>query len=169
MANRTVRIVGITIENFKNVTKGSLSFENKRKEYKASILGLYGQNGSGKTALIDAIQLLKFALCGQNIPQKYADYINVDSDYATLKYELIIRYTEEVYNVWYEFCLRKVIDEVVASVNGETVTNSTTRVELFDEVLSFSYESTEEKMRKSPLIDTRTEDLFVPKAKIGIL
>lgn len=166
MANRTVRIESITIENFKNVTQGTLDFENKRKEYKASVLGLYGQNGSGKTALIDAIWLLKLALCGQAISQKYADYINIDSDYATLKYEFIIRYAEEVYNVWYQFSLRQAVDEVVASVNDETVTNTTTKVELFDEVLSFSYVSKEDKMRKAPLIDTRAEELFVPKAKM---
>ena len=40
----------------------------KRKGLKASILGLYGQNGSGKTALIDVIQLLQFALQGRIIP-----------------------------------------------------------------------------------------------------
>lgn len=166
MANRTVRIESIAIENFKNVTQGTLDFENKRKEYKASVLGLYGQNGSGKTALIDAIWLLKFALCGQAIPQKYADYINVDSTYATLKYEFIIRYAEGVYNVWYQFCMRKAVEEVVASVSDETVTNTDTKVELFDEVLSFSFASKQEKMRKAPLIDTRTEGLFVPKAKM---
>ena len=57
MASRMVRIESVTIENFKNVSKGTLNFENKHKKYKSSILGLYGQNGSGKTALIDAIQL----------------------------------------------------------------------------------------------------------------
>ena len=56
MENRTVRIETITIENFKNVMQGTLDFENKRKKYKASVLGLYGQNGSGKTALIHAVQ-----------------------------------------------------------------------------------------------------------------
>ena len=73
MANRIVRIESITIENFKNVAQGTLDFENKRKDYKASVFGLYCQNGSGKTALIDAIQLLKFALCCKVIPKKYAD------------------------------------------------------------------------------------------------
>lgn len=166
MANRIVRIKDITIENFKNVIEGKLDLENKRKEYKASILGLYGQNGSGKTALIDAIQLLKFALCGQVIPPKYADYINVDATHATLKYEFVIRYAEEVYNVWYQFCVRKTMDEVVASVNDEVATNATAKVELFDEVLSFSFISKDEKMRKAPLIDSRTEELFAPKAKM---
>lgn len=166
MVNRIVRIESITIENFKNVTQGTLDFENKRKEYKASVLGLYGQNGSGKTALIDAILLLKFALCGKPIPMKYADYINVDAEYATLKYEFVVRYTEVVYNAWYQFSMRKATDETSVSIDETTTTNTTTRVELFDEVLSFSYESKTDKMRKAPLIDTRTDELFAPKAKM---
>ena len=67
MENRSVRIENITIENFKNVRYGTINLENKRKDYKASIVGLYGQNGSGKTALVDSIALLKLVLCGQQI------------------------------------------------------------------------------------------------------
>ena len=166
MANRIVRIESITIENFKNVAQGTLDFENKRKDYKASVLGLYGQNGSGKTALIDAIQLLKFALCGKVIPKKYADCIHVDAEYATLKYECSVRYAEVVYNAWYQFSIRKVIDENAVGVDEAANANTTTKVEMFDEVLSFSYESKTDKMRKAPLIDTRTEELFAPKAKM---
>ena len=55
MNNTFVRLNGLTIENFKNVKNGQLSFANPRKAYRTSVLGLYGQNGSGKTALIDAI------------------------------------------------------------------------------------------------------------------
>ena len=87
MVNRSVRIINITLENFKNVKKGSICLENKRKDYKSSILGLYGQNGSGKTALVDAIALLKHILCGQQVPTKYADYINVDAESAKLVYQ----------------------------------------------------------------------------------
>lgn len=166
MAKRITRIENITIENFKNVTQGTLDFENKHKEYKASVLGLYGQNGSGKTALIDSIQLLKYALNGTPIPRKYADYINVDADDATLKYEFIVRYEEVVYNVWYQFSMRKVIDETIVSIDEAAYTNDKTKVEMFDEVLSFSYESKVDKMRKAALIDTRTDELFVPKAKV---
>ena len=45
-------------------------------EYKASVLGLYGQNGSGKIALVDAIILLQCALSGKSAPPYFADYIN---------------------------------------------------------------------------------------------
>ena len=68
MKEAVVRLASVTIQNFKNVACGTLSFENNRKDFKSSILGLYGQNGSGKTALIDAIELLQHALCGKPIP-----------------------------------------------------------------------------------------------------
>ena len=166
MASHVVRIESITIENFKNVSKGTLNFENKHKKYKSSILGLYGQNGSGKTALIDAIQLLKYALCGNQIPKKYADYIQVDAEFARLKYELVVRYSEEEYKVWYQFSIKKVIDEFASNIDDESNTSVATRAELFDEVLSFSYKYNEQSLRKSPLIDTRAEELFAPKGKL---
>ena len=55
MKRAIVRIESIEIQNFKNVKYGVLDFVNNRKNYNSSVLGLYGQNGSGKTALIDAL------------------------------------------------------------------------------------------------------------------
>lgn len=164
MNKRTVRIESISIENFKNVQSGTLNFENKRKDYRASIVGLYGQNGSGKTALIDAIQLLKYTLCGQLIPSKYADYINIDAEAAILKFQLKMDMVEESYDIWYQFRLRKMADN--ASVNiAEPECDTKYKVEIFDEVLEYAYLSPEEKTRKGILIDTRTSEGFLPKTK----
>ena len=66
MTNSVVRLVDIQIQNFKNVKNGHLNLTNRRKQFRASVLGLYGQNGSGKTALIDALQMLKHILSGQS-------------------------------------------------------------------------------------------------------
>ena len=105
MVNRAVRIEKISIQNFKNVKNGSISLENKRKPYKASILGIYGQNGSGKTAIIDALALLKHALRGRRIPAKYVDFINVDADYSTLEFKFRMKYEDGSYDIWYQFDL----------------------------------------------------------------
>ena len=43
MGKSVIRIKKITIKNWKNVVNGSLLFENHRKNYKSSVLGLYGQ------------------------------------------------------------------------------------------------------------------------------
>ena len=107
MNREFLRIENISIENFKNVQKGSLDFENRRKNYHASIVGVYGQNGSGKTALIDALQLLKLSLCGKVIPEKYADYVNVKKAHSTLKFQFKMQKKEVFYDIWYQFSMKE--------------------------------------------------------------
>lgn len=111
MVGKCTRIEKIEIENFKNVKYGQVVLKNNRKDYKASILGIYGQNGSGKTALIDAIKLLKLAFCGQVIPPQFADYIHVEAEYAKLKFDISMKIPEKELEclVNYEFKIRKVL------------------------------------------------------------
>lgn len=167
MKNAIVRIESIEIQNFKNVKYGMLHFENTRKPYNSSILGLYGQNGSGKTALIDALSLLKFALSTQPIPASFADYIHVDADYATLKYEFKVTSSnpEEAYTVFYEFNIRKDIDESVQTADYNDSDTEKYKATIFDEVLSYSYKNSDTKTKLLPIIDTRTEEVFVPQTK----
>lgn len=166
-----VRIESVEINNFKNVGHGYLNFENTKKEFSASILGLYGQNGSGKTALIDSFALLQFALSGKPIPLQFADYINVDSDRATLKYKFkITSKSEQVsYSVFYEFSIRKDFDD--SNYNQENIELEAYGVTVFDEMLTYSYksESKDEKSRLSSLVDTRTEKVFIPTTKYHVL
>ncbi|NCB50263.1 MAG: ATP-binding protein [Clostridia bacterium] len=171
MKENIVRIESITISNFKNVVNGVLSFENTRKPYTSSILGLYGQNGSGKTALIDVIALLKYALCGQVIPVQFCDYINVDAEYSTLKYEfkVVNGNTGALYTAAYEFSIRKDLDDSSQNTGDDVGIPEQYKVTLFNEVLSYSYECGEEKKNLLPVIDTRTEDAFVPKTKYDAL
>lgn len=131
-----VRLINIVIEHFKNVSNGQLDFVNNRKNFKTSILGLYGQNGSGKTVLIDAIQLLKYALCGKSISTYFVDYIQVDADSAKLQYTFSIQSENSNYEAFYEFKIRKEFDTTFQNTTtGELTEEENYKVMLFDEVL----------------------------------
>ena len=168
-----VRIESITIQNFKNIKNGYLSFENSKKNYAASILGLYGQNGSGKTALIDALELLRLALSGKSLPPHFANFINVDSESATIKYALKVQSDKykSAYDVVYELSLKREIDDSDQNMDNPS-TNENYKAIIVDEILSYSYEpEIGKRERFATIIDTRTENdkPFVPVAKYNVL
>lgn len=176
MGNSVVRIESIEISNFKNVRHGYLNFRNPKKNYAASILGLYGQNGSGKTALIDSFELLKLILSGQPIPHYFSDYINVDSEIASIKYELNVENPEEHdgFSVIYKASIRRDINDFnnnTAQQIDANVEGATYRTTLFDESLSCSYKHGTKRGRLSPFIDTQTDGTFVflPRTKYNEL
>lgn len=169
MKNSTVRLSEISIRNFKNVKDGKLGFYNRRKDYRASVLGLYGQNGSGKTALIDALQLLKYVLCGKAVPAEMADFIHVEAEYAALSYTFDVKTSIGKYEVFYEFHLRKEENTQEQNLDVDPVREKRTMAVISDEILSYSFDDGQERLRKSPLIDTRTDQAFVPVAKYECL
>lgn len=168
MTDTIVRIENIEIRNFKNVGYGHIDFETGAKRGKASILGLYGQNGSGKTAMIDALELLRLALSGRSVPAYFADFINVDNEYATIKYGFRVSdYNKNcTYSAFYEVNLRREPDDTEQNTE-QIFDNQHYKAVLFGEVLSYAYECGDEKTRLSPMIDTKTDEnvAFVPVTK----
>lgn len=169
MRNSVVRLTAVSIENFKNVKKGRLNFFNRRKNYRADVLGLYGQNGSGKTALIDVLQLLKYALCGRSVPAEAADYINVDAEYAVLDYIFEVIAPFGKYQVYYQFHIQKENGAAEQNMDVSDSGGNQTKLVISDEVLSYSFEGVREKARKGVFIDTRTEKVFLPVSKYECL
>lgn len=100
------RIAGITFENFKNIEYGEIKLPNgKIDEFyngESSVLGIYGQNGSGKTSVIRAIEVLKAALLSQSIHQQ--GLIKKDCEKAKLVFNISIYDDDDnKYNAKYSF------------------------------------------------------------------
>ncbi|MCR5651322.1 MAG: ATP-binding protein [Lachnospiraceae bacterium] len=168
MSKLSVRLESIILDDFKNVRHGEINLESKKNTYKASVLGLYGQNGSGKTALIDSIDILRLALSGRRLPAKYADYINVGAEFASLKFLLHLQNENAQYHVWYEFCIRRDLgqeDFVHHGIEGSMEAVPQYKVTLFDECLRFQYYDENVKIRMAALIDTKNGEIFLPKSR----
>lgn len=124
MKLRLTRLLSIKLKNFKNVNKGFIEMPSlTTKQYasqKSDILGIYGQNGSGKTAVIDALQFLKETLLGNPLPQNAHNFINVSSENAALSFEFYIANNNFESIVNYEFVISKK-DENTAFISSESI------------------------------------------------
>ena len=188
MKDYYLRLTDLEINGLKNVKNGKLNFVNKRKAFKASVLGLYGQNGTGKTALIDALHILKLLLSGKSIPDEYCNYINVDSREANLFYRFRIYVSEtENYDVDYEVCLT--VDEEgeesfsasgvaeeafpYLSERGGNLWNSLgkkkRRLEIKSEKLSYAYTDGEKRIKKHTFLQSTRTELIAPKKYYALL
>lgn len=167
MQKTIVRLENIHIENFKNITNGKLCFSNNKENYKANILGLFGPNGSGKTTLVDAIELLQLALKGVPIPQKFADFINVEAESARLCYEFSVSDQNRKHLVFYEFKLTAEKDESTQNMPIPIYSNEKIflKAVIKNEILSYTYENNQAKTHKNILIDTASSKTSEPFRK----
>lgn len=164
-----VRITNISIRNFKNVNRGEISFVNNKRNYKASVLGLYGQNGSGKTALIDVLELLKDALCELEIPDKFADFINVDSENSEIEYSFDVSLDGTVYPVVYRLTLEKDLVQDIGNTESSIDESTRHKAKIINEVLKCQTKTPEGKLRMGRIIDTGSTAVFAPKSKYALL
>ena len=106
-----VRLSSLTIKNIKNVKNGTIIMphENNRSLDcgDAEILGIYGQNGSGKTAIVDTFSFLQQIMIGEELDTKIADYIDTDSESAEVNAEFNIFSENTLYEVGYNIIFAK--------------------------------------------------------------
>ncbi len=122
--NYIVNLQKVTLHNFKNVENGEISFQSYKYREKMSkkskqakknneniydcidfqedrlsdIIGIYGQNGSGKTTFIDAINLLKSILSGQSLPKYVNEFIGHNDTKSRLEFVFYIKKNEKIFN-----------------------------------------------------------------------
>lgn len=87
-----VKLKKIVIKHIKNVGYGHINLVDKNGGY-LNVLGIYGQNGSGKTTVVDAMQIIRDLIQGKSIPSRYAGIFNTTSD--TKEYPTIMLEIEE--------------------------------------------------------------------------
>ncbi len=110
MKRDVVRLTQIEIRNIKNVAYGKIDLATGvyRGNHKGSMLGIYGQNGSGKTVVVDVMVLLKSLLTGRKIPEAFGQYIRYGESEAIIRYCFQVQMEENLYQIEYEVGLLRV-------------------------------------------------------------
>lgn len=121
-----VRLIAIELNHFKNVDHGEIKFSNYRsveKEaeiLKTDVLGIYGQNGSGKTAVVEALDIVKNVMAGEAVPfDEYSGLLNLENE-TVLRLFFFINAEENRYKVEYQLHLG--VNNALISIPFEQIT-----------------------------------------------
>lgn len=90
LSSTGVRIHKIEFTHFRNIEHGVIEFPNSDRDWTIqgapSIIGLYGQNGSGKSSVIMALDILKTVLSGKNLQDRYKSCIQYGYESCALSF-----------------------------------------------------------------------------------
>ena len=116
MENIVVRLLAIEIMNLKNVKNGKIDFLNSniKKNLKlqlGDVLGIYGQNGSGKTAIIEALGVLKLILIGMPLEDELKNLITYGENDIKLIFKFYIEIKNKRYVIKYKVVIKESKDE----------------------------------------------------------
>lgn len=111
MDNTIVRIQFAEIRNLQNVEHGTIKMACNTKDNifntASDILGIYGQNGSGKTTFINALGILGTLLSGKRLTPDTVNYITKGEETAQLRFDFSITDNKTHYKVIYEVTISK--------------------------------------------------------------
>lgn len=123
-----VRIVETKLKNFKNVNYGDIKFVNySNAEYRAElkgadINGIYGQNGSGKTAIIEAFDILQHIMSGNSISYDEYEGMFNDNKFMEISTVFYIELEGKKYKAQYDLNLKRNVEEKKIQIFSEELT-----------------------------------------------
>ncbi len=162
-----IRIQKAELNNFKNVEHGEFNLVSNTQqdslEY-SNILGIYGQNGSGKTTFICALSILESLLSGKRLPQDIINYIMTGKNDSCFVFEFNMKNGSSYYKAVYEFTLQK---RDPANIDKEDQDQN--QVIVSHEKLSYSILENGKWSKHKSIIDYcyNSEEVFSPKVRFN--
>lgn len=103
-----VRICSIDIENIKNVLGGSIAMPHRVAGFKpdeGELLGIYGQNGTGKTAVVNALSLVQTLICGAGLTKDTTDWMTYGESKSSVSVLFNVEMEQRSFDVQYTVTL----------------------------------------------------------------
>lgn len=171
----TVRIKKVILKDFKNVGYGEIVFNCGRQfipyNTESDILGIYGQNGSGKTSFIEALSILQDLMAGIAVPSVYADCVAIGKEFSELEFVFDLQYNNGIIReATYSFCMssQKLSEDELHEKYKDApddfeIPDEDCKVVILNEKFSLFWENAS---KRQIIIDTSSkESPFVPMTK----
>lgn len=104
-----IRLLSLSLDCFKNVEHGDFEMPHAKEkiffEPRAELLGIYGQNGSGKTAVIDAMRCIQILIQGGALTKECGHLIMLGRKEAWIRCQFSFQYQEQYRILNYGVCL----------------------------------------------------------------
>lgn len=139
-----VRVKAIQLQNLKNVKQGSFVCNSTFDALEeADIIGFYGQNGSGKTAVVEAFSLLKnllsTSLYGESLPKRAKNLLYAGQEYLQLSVQFLIQNEQGEFLVKYDVKL-EVVEERLQVVHESLAYRENVKGRRYKEIISKNQE-----------------------------
>lgn len=163
------RIKELSLHNFMNIANGQVklfcSKDKQRNFGRSDILGIYGQNGSGKTAFIHALAIIKTCLMGQKLSNEVAAYINNDSPSLTIHVGFSACVDEDIWDIFYDVTIQRMQDDnqAKAQISLERVSVGNEKTRKYTLISSDNSNVLQPKKRFCDLLKVQNVDLQVKK------
>ena len=107
--DNVVRILEINLKNYKNISDGRVKMSDisNIENGAGDVLGIYGQNGSGKTSIISTVGIIKDVFSGKPLPEDIYEYIMYGKDESEIDILFYIKNNNQRYKVRYNVIISK--------------------------------------------------------------